>query len=88
MIELGKLDDVFALVESQGLSEQTISLLRKNFPGCHFTWCMDDDVIYPRAYTERPGYKVYLVDSRDHCSVLTFDPQVASGVVLAEVIED
>jgi hypothetical protein len=88
MIELEKLDQVFALVDEQGLSEQTIALLRQQFAGCHFTWCMDDDVIYPKAYAERPGYKVYLVDSRDHCSTLTYEPTVASGVVLAEVIGD
>ena len=49
---------------------------------------MDDDVIYSKAYAETEGYNVYLVDSRAHCSTLTADADVASGIVFAEVVAE
>lgn len=88
MINRHQLQAVLDFVEQQGLSEQTIRELRDSYPGCHFTYCMDDDINSGRPYEERPGFNVYLVDSREHCSTLTTDAEVASGVVLAEVIED
>ncbi len=86
MINREILGKVLALVESKGLSDDTISLLRSSFPGCHFTYCMDDDVVYSQAYIERDDFNVYLVDSREHCSKLTQDADIASGVVLAEIV--
>ena len=75
-------------VEQQGLSEQTLSALRDQYSGHHFTWCMEDDIHVGKPYLERPGFKLYLVDSRDHCSKLTNDEEIASGVVFAECFED
>jgi hypothetical protein len=86
VINRHQLQSILDFVEQQGLSEQTITQLRQTYPGCHFTYCMDDDVNFPRVYAERPHFNVYLVDSREHCSTLTTDAEVASGVVLAEVI--
>lgn len=88
MMDSAQLEQALALVEQQGLSEQTIRLLREQFPGCHFTWCMDDDVHFAHCYRETPSYNVYLVDSRHHCSTLTNELALASGVVLAERLED
>ena len=39
--------DILAMtefVEQQGLSEQTLSQLRDQYEGHHFTWCMEDDI--------------------------------------------
>lgn len=87
MINTQQIQAIVDFVEQNGLSEAIISELRTSFPGCHFTYCMDDDITYPRPYLERQSFNVYLVDSRDHCSKLTDDKSIASGVVLAEVIE-
>jgi len=86
MINRHALQTILDIVEQKGLSEQTLVELRTQFPDCHFTYCMDDDVHFSKAYAETPNYNVYLVDSRAHCSTLTSDADVASGIVFAEVI--
>jgi len=88
MIAQDELDTITQLAEQQGVSEVLISVLRERFPGRHFTYCMDDDITAGRPVIERQGFRLYLVDSRDHCSSLTTDSEHASGVVLAEVIAD
>ena len=37
---------------------------------------------------ESKAFNVYLIDGREHCLCLTNDFDVATGIVLAEVIED
>ncbi|MGB1090733.1 MAG: hypothetical protein ACPGYX_01315 [Oceanobacter sp.] len=88
MISSEQLEQLMQDVEASGLDEARVIELRKQYEGTHFTYCMDDDVIYPKAYAERNGFNVYLVDSSDHCSKITSAVEYASGVVLAEVIED
>lgn len=62
--------------------------LRAAFPGVHFTFCLDDDVISDSPVTALPGFRLYLVDSSNHCLSLTNDPESASGLVVAEYEED
>jgi hypothetical protein len=50
---------------------------------------MDDDIHgNPTPYLGRPGFNMYLVGGNDHCPGLSCSPETASGLVLAEVIED
>ncbi len=86
MIANTELDAVVALVEQKGISETVISELRKQFPGKHFTWCMEDDINGGKPVVMRDTFAIYLVDSREHCSCLTTDLESASGMVLAEII--
>ncbi|WP_320818640.1 hypothetical protein [Thalassolituus sp.] len=88
MINRHKLQLMLDVVEHKGLSEHTLSKLRLQFPGVHLTYCLEDDISAAKPYIERPDFNVYLVDSRDHCSVLSLDPENASGLVFAEVISD
>jgi len=88
MIAAAELDAILQWVDEKGLSEQVIAELREKFPGKHFTYCMDDDINGGKPYAERDAYAVYLVDSSDHCSCLTSDPESASGIVLAEIDAD
>lgn len=81
-----QINAVVSFVESHGLNDDTVRKLREQYAGCHFTYCMDDDVHFPKAFIERDGFNLYLVDSRQHCSELTTDTQTASGVVLAEIL--
>lgn len=74
--------------EERGLDEATVNVLRRIYPDVHFTYCMDDDIVTGRPVVTRPGFNVYLVDGREHCLVLTIDHDVATGVVLAEIIDD
>jgi len=81
-------DAVIGIVGQHGLSEATLAGLRQQFAGAHFTYCSDDDIADARPYRECTGFNVYLVNSRDHCSVLTREIEGASGLVLAEVFGD
>lgn len=87
MIALDEIDSITRLVEQNGLSEATVVALRQQFPGKHFTYCLDDDTGAAKPVVERAKFAIYLVNSSDHCSVLTNDPDTASGVVLAEIID-
>ncbi|HMW71704.1 MAG TPA: hypothetical protein PKD17_07790, partial [Cellvibrionaceae bacterium] len=51
-----QIDAVVTFVETNGLSDETVQLLRQQFSGCHFTYCMDDDVHFSKAYAERAGF--------------------------------
>ncbi|MFC3608351.1 DUF6129 family protein [Stutzerimonas tarimensis] len=89
MINQAQLDEVIRTVEQASLDETLLTRLRAAYPGVHFNTCMDDDVsVNAKPYAERAGFNVYLVNSANHCSTLTNDPDIASGVVLAEIIED
>lgn len=89
MISQTLLDDVIRQAEQGALDESLLASLRSAHPGVHFTCCMDDDIaVNAKPVAERPGFNVYLVNSSDHCSVLSNDLGSASGIVLAEIIED
>lgn len=87
MISQEQLTEISRFVESEGISEVTVSGLRANYPGMHFTYCMDDDVTAVDPVQERENFNIYLVDARQHCLRLTNDPDVATGLVLAEIVE-
>lgn len=76
------------LVAQQGLDEATIQSLRASYPDIHFTYCSDDDINSAKPVLERPEFNVYLVDGREHCLCLTGNYNVATGMVLAEVVDD
>ena len=79
---------VVDVVRRDGLSETTLGQLRANFKGVHFTYCMDDDVTGVEPFLRYREMNVYLVDGRDHCLKLTETLYFATGLVLAEVLED
>jgi hypothetical protein len=88
MIADDTLQKVAEAVEQAGVSEAVLAELRQGFPGVHFSYCMDDDVGTAKPVLERPGFNLYLVDGREHCLSLTSDPAVATGLLVAEVIEE
>lgn len=85
MITQQVLDDVIARIESGDISEQDMVRLRSEFPGIHFTWCMDDDIGMEPPVMERDRFNLYLVDGQAHCLKLTTDMNTASGIVIAEL---
>lgn len=88
MIEPALAQQIAAHVEQIGVSEQILQDLRGQYPDIMFTYCMDDDINTPAPVMECKGFNVYLVDGRQHCLCLTRNYDIASGIVLAEVIED
>ena len=88
MIETSHVNAVIDFVHSKGLSEQSVIELRRQFSEYHFTWCMEDDMDNAAPAIEQGAFNIYFVDSSDHCSRLTIDHKKASGMVLAEVVEE
>lgn len=88
MIKPEQISAVIEFLKGEELSEAAVAKLREEFDGLHFTYCMDDEMGDAAVFQECEGYNLYLVDSANHCSVLTRDPESASGLVLAEVIDD
>jgi len=70
------------------LEEASLSILRENYPGLHFTWCLDDDIGVQTPYAEHEKFNLYLIDGREHCLKFTQSLEHATGLVIAEVIAD
>lgn len=85
MIGQNELQRIGNRLETGSISEQAVSALRSEFPDRHFTYCMDDDVVMAKPVYEGGSFNLYLVDSSDHCLSLTNDPEVATGIVVAEI---
>lgn len=82
------LQTIASVIDAQTLNESLVMTLRSEYPGLHFTYCMDDDVgNYVPAF-EGAGFNLYLVDGREHCLSLTRQYEHASGIVIAEVVTD
>jgi len=79
------IDAVISRIEPGDINEQNMVRLREEFPGIHFTWCMDDDIGMEEPVVERDRFNLYLVDGQVHCLKLTTDRDAASGIVIAEL---
>lgn len=88
MITVEHTQTIAGEVKNRGLDYETVSALRQSYPDIHFTYCMDDDVTNGKPVVETEAFNVYLIDGREHCLCLTNDFDVATGIVLAEVIDD
>jgi hypothetical protein len=88
MITSEQINAITAKVEAMGLSDDTVSELRQQYQPIHFTYCMDDDLPNNKPVIEHKDFNLYLIDGRDHCLCLTSDYDVATGIVVAEIIPD
>ena len=70
---------------SLALSESMLPGLREQFPGIHFTYCLDDDIIGARPVLQHERFNLYLVDTSSHCFTFTADAALATGIVVAEI---
>lgn len=62
--------------------------LREAYPHLQFSLCSEDDINEDlEPVGETAGFFLYLLDGHDHCLRLTSDPEMATGVVLAEKME-
>lgn len=82
------LADIAAKISRAGVGESVLQVLRADYPGMHFSYCMDDDVGTLRPALECAGFNLYYVDGREHCLSLTTEPAAATGLLVAEVIDD
>lgn len=89
MISQTQLDEIIHEAEQNPLDEALVARLRAAYPDLHFTLCIEDNMdAAAKPVVERPKFSLYLVDSSDHCSMLTCDLEAASGVVLAEISDE
>ncbi len=88
MISPEQLQNVASAIKTQTLDESLITQLRSQYPGIHFTYCMEDDLPNHEPVLECGGFNMYLVDGREHCLRLTLNYENATGIVIAEVLED
>jgi len=88
MISPEQLQTIADKINGQDLNETVVGALRGEYPGVHFTYCMDDDLPNNEPLFEGAGFNIYLVDGREHCLRLTESYDNASGIVIAEVIAE
>jgi len=88
MVTRDLLEAVADKVAAMGLAEASLRVLRSHFPDLHFTYCLDDDVGFQTPQLSRPGFRLYLVDGRAHCLKFTSDLEQATGLVVAEALDD
>lgn len=88
MISVEQAQEIAAKCIELGVGDDTVSELRKQYPGIHFTYCMDDDIPNAKPVIEDSLFNLYLIDGREHCLCLTNDYDVATGIVVAEIIAD
>ena len=85
MITDGQLQSVSRWLVANGGNANRDQELRAAFPDLHFTFCLDDDVLFDGPALEGDVFNLYLVDSSNHCLALTGDMQTATGMVVAEL---
>lgn len=88
MISSEQVQRIASAIRAQTLNESVVSALRGEYPGIHFTYCMDDDLPNNEPVLAGESFNIYLVDGREHCLCLTNNYENATGIVIAEVIED
>lgn len=88
MISPEQLQRIASVIRAQALDESVVSNLRSEYPDIHFTYCMEDDIPNHEPLLENKGFNIYLVDGREHCLCLTRNYEYATGIVIAEVIDD
>jgi hypothetical protein len=87
MISPELLESIALAINALTLNESVVAVLRSEYPGIHFTYCMEDDIGNHQPALEQPGFNLYLVDGREHCLCLTRNYEHASGIVIAEILE-
>ncbi|MEI6746037.1 MAG: DUF6129 family protein [Methylococcaceae bacterium] len=88
MITSDQLQVIADTIAEQPLNDEIVTFLRAQFPDIHFTYCMDDDVSGVLPKFENSRFNLYLVDGREHCLSMTNNHEIATGVLVTEVIDD
>ena len=67
-----------------------ISAIRAQFPDLHFTVCSEDDVSpnYTPVLDAGDWQLYYIAGASGHCLSLTNDPEIATGILLAEKVDE
>lgn len=87
MIDRETMTRVLAVVAQAEVREveAIAAALRAEIDGLIVSACDDGDICGVRPLAETPGVNLYLLSSSGACLGLTRDPEMALGVVLAQV---
>lgn len=88
MITTAQLAEISSKIKAYGVDESILSQLRSDYQSIHFTYCMDDDIGSYQPVLSETDFNLYLIDGREHCLCLTNNHDVATGIVIAEVVAD
>ena len=88
MISTEQVNEIAEKIDTLGVDEATVSALRQEYQPIHFTYCMDDDLPNNEPVIEKAAFNLYLIDGREHCLCLTNNYDVATGIVIAEIIPE
>jgi len=88
MISTEQVNEIAEKIDTLGVDEATVSALRQQYQPIHFTYCMDDDLPNNEPVIEKAAFNLYLIDGREHCLCLTNNYDVATGIVIAEIIPE
>lgn len=66
-----------------GIGSGVIAVLKRRYPHLSWTVCDASDLV-EEPFQTCGSFDVHLVDSRDHCVLITQDPENATGIILAK----
>ena len=84
MIDPAIIDEVLALVETEGPEENIIATLRARWSDIHFTHCFEDELCLEKPIREGTLANIYLVNGHNHCATITDHEPSATGLLIAE----
>jgi hypothetical protein len=88
MITTAQLAEISSKIKAQSVDESILSQLRQDYADIHFTYCMDDDIGSYQPVLSEAEFNLYLIDGREHCLCLTNNYEIATGIVVAEVVAE
>jgi hypothetical protein len=77
-----ELTEIDTALSASDADAQVFAELRRRFPHLSWTRCDASDVT-EEPFRSYARFDVHLLDCAGHCSHITSDPTVASGIVLA-----
>lgn len=80
--DLATIDSVLSAPPDEGDPGALLAELRRRLPGLVCMGCDASDVL-EEPYRSYARVDLHLVDTRNHCTEMTLDPQRASGILLA-----
>lgn len=77
------LAEIEKVLTAEDLAATAFAELRQRLPALSWTRCDATDVT-DEPFLSFAAYDIHLIDTSDHCVVVTTDPSRATGVILAK----
>ncbi len=80
-VTANELIEIDKVLSTSNADAQLVAELRRRLPHLSWTQCDASDVI-ETPFRSYPRFDLHLLDTAEHCSQITLDPERASGIVL------